>query len=274
MAFPIIAGLRLLAVRGASMARGLSGAGQVARVLLRKFLSGDDDERRREILRGVMRTVASMRVHVDTRQSVAYLNDLQRRKIPRMTAIALTRTAKELQKILEAEVTRVFDRPVAYTKRAFATRPATTGNLTAEVFIKTNQARYLAPQVTGGRRRPKRSEQKFTQDADSPGMYWVPGEGIRLNAHGNISLAQVLKIAQSLRKAKRDVFMGQPNPSLPYGIWERLPRKRGMGGGIKPLLVQVRPPNYTKRLDMEGIAKRHAQEIFNREFAKAWAQYK
>jgi hypothetical protein len=217
------------------------------------------------IVRGVMKT---FRVTVDSRATYAFLNDLQRRKIPRVTAIALTRTAKELQKLLEAEVVKVFDKPVPFTKRAFAIRPATYNNLASEVFIKTAQAKYLAPQVTGGRRQPKRSEQRFSADGQAPGMYWVPGEGVRLNTHGNITLAQVKKIAERLRRDRRGVFIGQPRGTrgLPFGIWERV------AGSLRPLLIQVRDPNYRPRLDMHALAAKHAQPIFDKEFDRAWRE--
>jgi hypothetical protein len=217
------------------------------------------------IIKGVMST---FRVTVDSRATYAFLNDTQRRKIPRCTAIALTRTAKELQKLLEAEVVKVFDKPVSFTKRAFAIRPATYNNLASEVFIKTAQAKYLAPQVTGGRRQPKRSEQRFSADGQAPGMYWVPGEGVRLNTHGNLTLAQVKKIAERLRRDRRGVFIGQPRGTrgLPFGIWERI------AGSLRPLLIQVRDPSYQPRLDMHGLAAKRAQDIFDREFARAWRE--
>lgn len=247
----------------------------MTRLVLRNLLSGimhsDADEVRRRILAGVLATVRSLRVSHNIPQTQAWLTDLQRRKIPRVTAIALTRTAKELQHLLEAEVDRVFDNPVAFTKRAFAIKPANYTNLAAEVFIKTKQAAYLQPQVTGGRRQPKRSEQRFTQAAQAPDQYWVPGEGVRLNVHGNLSLAQVKKIAAQLRENRPTVFVGKPNASLPFGIWERQRGGRG-AGSIKPLLVQVKAPRYRQRLDMHGLAAKHAQRIFDREFARAWRQ--
>ena len=213
----------------------------------------------------------SIRVAVDDSGTRKYLNDVQRKKIPKCTAIALTKTAKALQGMLEKEVERVFDRPVTFTKRAFAIKPATVGNLQAEVFIKTKQAAYLSPQIVGGRRQPKRFEQRFAADASAPGQYWMPGEGVKLNVHGNLSLAQVRKIAAQLQKSRRTVFVGKPNPTLPFGIWERLPRRKG--GTIKPLLVLVKQPQYRKRLDIHALADKHAQRIFNAEFSKAWNQY-
>lgn len=265
---------RGLMTRAGSRAGSRSGGG-VLRWMVRELLQAatrDDakDDLRREAQRIVSTFIRSMRVHVDTGPSMRFLNDLQHRKIPLITAMALTRTAKELQRILEAEVEKVFDRPVTFTKRAFAIKPATPASQTAVVFIKTKQARYLLPQVAGGSRQPKRSEQKFAQETGTE-FFWVPGAGVRLNTHGNVTLAQVKKIAAQLHKAGGNVFFGEPGNGLPFGIWERMRVGRG-AGSLRPLLIRVTQPNYRKRLDMHAIADRHAQSIFNREFSRAWAQ--
>jgi|GEM_PF-1286322 len=251
--------------------RGLAGAfNAVIRHMIQDLMTTTRSEARQEAQRIVNNFVRSIRVNVETGPTVRYLNDLQRRKIPLVTAMALTRTAKELQRILEREVEQVFDRPVAFTKRAFAIKPATAARRTAEVFIKTKQARYLLPQVAGGRRQMRRSEQKFSQETGTE-FFWVPGEGVRLNTHGNVTLAQVKKIAAQLHKAGGNVFFGEPGNGLPFGIWERMRVGRG-AGGLRPLLIRVRQPDYRKRLDMHAIAEKHAQRIFNAEFSRAWAQ--
>lgn len=261
---PMLAGrLAIGSARLGSMARSIS---LYSRALLHEIMSGDDDDRRR-IIAAARASMPRIRVSTNIPQTMAWLSDIQRHKIPHVTAIALTRTAKELQHILEREVDRVFDKPVAFTRRAFAIKPATYANQTAEIFIKTAQVRYLAPQVAGGRRLPKRSEERFARDTSAPGMYWIPGEGVRLNTHGNLSLAQVKKIAAGLQKGRSGVFFGKPRPDMPFGIWAR-----AKPAGLRPLLIQVAVPMYQKRLDMQGIAARHAQAIFNREFARAWKQ--
>jgi hypothetical protein len=269
MALPIIGALRLLAVRSRVAGFALRTFSQF--IIKSTMRDNARDRYAMEARRIVGRLLRSIRVNVDSRATSAWLTDIQRRKIPLATAMALTRTAKALQKILETEVTRVFDKPVPFTKRAFAVRPATRSNLQSEVFIKTRQAEYLLPQIAGGRRKPKRFEQRFSGETGSPDSYWVAGEGTRLNAAGNISLATVKKIAAQLKKARRDVFFGKPSPALPFGVWERT-GKRGAVAGLRPILVQIKAPSYRKRLDLDAIAARHAQPIFKREFDRAWRE--
>lgn len=268
MALPIIGALRLLAGRSAFAGVALR---QLTAQIVKTLLRSRDSERERialESKRIVGRLLKSIRVQVNSSGTERMLNDLQRRKIPTATAIALTRTAKELQRILEREVDQVFDRPVAFTKRAFAIKPATRSNLEAVVFAKKRQAEYLLPQITGGRRTPKRFEQRFGSETNSPNSYWVAGAATRLTVSGNISLATVKRIATKLKKERRDIFFGQPSPSLPFGLWERTGKRAG--AGLKPILIQIQAPTYRKRLDLQAIANRHAQRIFNREFARAW----
>ncbi len=267
-----ISALRLLATRSRAVSVTLRLLAHAVISSLGQSKEEEINRIRMEARRIVADLLSSIRVNVDTRATSAWLNDIQRRKIPIITAIALTRTAKELQRILEREVDNVFDQPVTFTKRAFAIKPATASNLQAEVFIKTKQAEYLLPQVEGGRRKPKRFEQRFTGETGSPDSYWVAGEGTRLTASGNISLATVKKIADKLKKTKRDVFFGKPSAALPFGIWERRTGKRGAAAGLRPILIQIKAPTYRKRLDMQAIAARHAQPIFKREFDRAWRE--
>lgn len=270
MAFPILGALRLLAVRSGFASVVFR---ELAARIVKAVLRSRDSERARiaeEARTIVKRLIGSIRIDVQSGPALRMLNDLQRRKIPTATAIALTRTAKELQRILEREVDQVFDRPVAFTKRAFAIKPATRSNLQAEVFIKRKQAQYLLPQIAGGRRTPKRFEERFSSETSAPGSFWVAGQGTRLNASGNISLATVKRIATKLKKERRDIFFGQPSPSLPFGLWERTGKRAG--AGLKPILIQIQAPTYRKRLDLRAIANRHAQRIFNREFARAWRE--
>lgn len=244
----------------------------LARQLVAHLIVAHERERiRREADRITRQIVGSIRVRTDFKSTYAWLSDLQRRKIPKVIAIALTKTAKELQRMLEVETERVFDRPERFTKKAFGITPATADRQSAAIFIKTRQARYLMPQVLGGGRRPKAFERRFTEDTKAPGSYWVAGAGTKLNASGNLSLAKVKHIAAQLQRERRNVFVGRPRPGLPYGIWERPGGRRGPAS-LKPILVQVSAPQYSKRLDFHGIVQRHAQPIFNREFARAWAQ--
>ena len=79
-----------------------------------------------------------------------------REQIPFATAKALTQTAKDVQRAETAEIGKVFDRPIPFTRSAVGITSATKQSLSAKVFLKDIQAAYLKLQVEGGQRFPKR----------------------------------------------------------------------------------------------------------------------
>lgn len=220
-------------------------------------------------------TVArSVRVKVDTSRSTRYLNNIQK-EIRYVTAVALTRTTRRLVPLMEDEVRKVFDRPTSFSIRAFGTIPATKLNLASTLFIKDRQARYLLPQIAGGRRAQKPFEIRLGAESKADG-YWAPGQGTRLNSAGNMTLRQIQDIANKLRQSGKyaEVFVGAPRGlRAPFGIWARTKGKGGMKG-LKPLLIRIPTPSYKKRFDFHGVAKRNAQRIFDEEFSKAFEEMK
>lgn len=287
MALPLaglVVGLGRLA---APMAR--SGLGQTfLRVLLRDIATTSRNEARAEIAREAQRIVRgvmkSFRVTVDSRATLAHLNDVQRRKIPFCTAVALTRTGKELQKILEAEVRRVFHQPTPWVAKGTFVKPATKQSLTATVGFKDRQSLYIKEHVTSGRRGQKPFERALSGLGVLPsGFKAIPGAGMKLDSRGNPNRAQLREVFGALRSGlgrygKRgkniyrvDYFAIHPDsPShLPPGLYKRINNR-----AIVPVLVFVPDAGYEKRLDLEALAAKHAQGIFNREFERAWAQYR
>jgi hypothetical protein len=216
-----------------------------------------------------------MSVHSNIDDTGRWIRD-HSKQIRFATAVALTRTAKRLVPIMEAEVRKVFDRPLPFTVRAFGTTLATKQTLTSTLYIKPKQAAYLRPNIDGGLRRQKSFERKLANESGVDG-YWVPGQGLRLSTAGNMTERQIKEIAASLSKSGKyqDVFVGVPRnmPSAPFGIWARVKRGRGRKAtnGLKPLLVRIPQPGYKKRFEFYEIGHHHAQRIFNEEFAKAFA---
>ena len=188
-------------------------------------------------------------------------------------AVALTRTAHEVRKAEEKEVDKVFDKPTAFTRRAFQVTAAKKENLTAVVAIRPRQAEYLLPQIIGGGRKPTRKESRFTSATNAPGEFWIPGPGIKLNISGNIPLATVKALAANLNKTGRygRVFFGQPRPGMAFGIYghTKLGRRKGK---LIPLLLQAKAPNYRKRFAFHEVGDRLAPAEFDRQFARAFAQ--
>ena len=132
------------------------------------------------------------------------LTDFERRQWPFAAARALTATAQAAQVDTTRGMASAFDRPTPFTERAIAVLPATKTTLTAEVFVRPVQARYLGLQEQGGTRQPKRRA-------------LVTPAGIRLNKFGNIP-------NKALRRAsaRGDAFSGKVNGI--GGIWQRTKR--------------------------------------------------
>lgn len=186
-------------------------------------------------------------------------------------SVALNRTAQSIARAEERETLSAFDKPTRFTQRAFGVTRATPAKLTATVFIRPKQAEYLAPQITGGGRPIKRMEAAFSSDTHAPGSYWVPGPGIKLNASGNMTLAQVRALAQGIKRSGRygEVVVGVPHPGMAFGLYAR---KRGAGKrgkvGLVPLLLQARAPRYQKRFDFFGVASK----VFDAEYARQFSE--
>lgn len=221
-------------------------------------------------------------VHDNIRDSQRWLGD-HNAAIKKATLKALTRTSRRLIPIMESEVERAFDKPKKFTVKAFGNTVANPATMSTTLFIKDRQAAYLLPNIKGGKRGQKGFEKKLASDAGVD-AYWVPGQGTKLNAAGNMTLAQIKAIASKLRESGKygEVFVGIPqgHHGAPFGIWARpkrnaKPRKGATTvGNIKPLLIRVQQPSYQRRFDFYGIAERHAGRIFNEEFSRAFAEEK
>lgn len=215
---------------------------------------------------------------------------VEREALPRRIATALTRTAQEVRKGLQAEMPRVFDRPTKFTLNAFFMRGANARDLTAVVWLKGTDVfgspHYLEPQIFGGGRPLKPFEKRLQRARILPvGMYAVPGEGARLDSYGNMSRGQLVQILSQLRtftesgfdahptqsrRSRRNVkragqiFAGRPGGGrAPLGVWQKT------GKGLKPLLIFVRAPTYRPRLDFYGISERIGRMQFPMQFERA-----
>jgi hypothetical protein len=247
--------------------------------LLRRYLIAyvQREIARRQAVQIVNRLLKSIRAKVNIAPGLRLLDNTQR-QVKYATAVALTRTAKRLQKLAEEEVAKVFDRPTKFVRQGFYTKSASPANLEAIVGIKDRQAKVLLPHITGGGRPRKAFEERLATDTSKAAGFWVPGQGIKLNASGNLTKGQITQIAAGLKRTGKfaDVFVGTPtgHPAAPYGIWARKLKGKGRNAsaGIVPLLIRVDQPLYQKRFDFNGIAEKHAQRIFNEEFDRAFSQ--
>jgi hypothetical protein len=197
------------------------------------------------------------------------INDLNATQLPFALAKALTATAKAIQAAEKNAVSQVFDRPTPFTKNAFGITPATKANLVATVFAKDAQAKYLEPEVIGGTRPLKTFEQRFADGGSA--KVALPGQAVKLNQYGNMSKAQILRIARDLNTSgsNKRFFRGVPKGgNLPAGIYARVNKNER----IEPLIVFATNASYKKRFDFSAIAQATYSESFERNLRDAWGQ--
>ena len=182
------------------------------------------------------------------------VDDLIKHRIPKMTAMAVTATAKSLKEATEKQLAVVFDRPNRWTLGSVYYRPASISDMNAYVWFKDDSAvgkgtpasKYLWAQIHGGPRRFKRYEvalQRF--GVLPPGYYTVPGAGIKLDSHGNIPTGTITEILTGVgaltgmsdtefygklggykkkKKTTANFFVvKKKHGGLVPGIWERSP---------------------------------------------------
>lgn len=231
------------------------------------------------------------------------LSDAQRDQLPFATAKALTQTAKDVQARLTREMSSVFDRPTPYTINSLRTKPATKSNLSAYVWFKddagkgTPATKYLLPEVIGGDRHLKRFERALNRLYILPaGMMIVPGAGCPLDAYGNISRGEIVKVmayfqafgeqgyranTTALKRQKmksgtknrhgEEYFViRQSSKNLHPGIWKRV--GTGYGKSIKPIFIFVTKPHYKTRLRFADISNEVTQKELPINFKLAMAE--
>lgn len=196
------------------------------------------------------------------------LDNVAIRQAPFAIAKAMTATVRQAKTAEEAHILAVFDKPTPFTQRAVAFSGATKNNLTASVFVKDIQAKYLAPEADGGPRQFKSFEQQFA-GGGTPEVA-LPGRGITLNQYGNITKAKIKAIARNLNTsgdAKR-FFSGKPKGhDLPPGIYARTNNNKQ----IVPLLVFASEAVYQKRFKFSEVGTATITAEFEANMVKAWA---
>lgn len=223
-------------------------------------------------------------------------NDLADRDIPFLTAFALTKTIQEAQASEVQQMKTVFDRPVDWTLNSMQVVPAskTDNPITAELKFKefgggTPAWKYLTPEIEGGIRRRKSHEVRLisvgVMKADE---YAVPGEGVALDAYGNMPAADIEQLLSQLQAAGGSGFMANTTArsrkravrnaggsffvlrgtKAPNGVYMRTG-----GRDIVPFLIFVHAPTYTPRFAAYETARKAVNENFAKYFAQGFRQY-
>ncbi|QRY79648.1 hypothetical protein JVX91_00605 [Pseudomonas sp. PDNC002] len=224
------------------------------------------------------------------------LSSLEQDQIPFAAALALTRTAQAVEKVLVTSMRTVFDRPTPYTLNSLRVFPATKEKLVARVWMKDESVkaepatRWLTPEIYGGDRRTKRVERQLRERGILPeGKYVVPGAGAKLDKYGNMNRGQVTKAlsgiggytqqgydanatdsARSVKKGNyRHYFVMHGPDRQPIGIAERTAKGKD---GLAMILAFVSKPTYRKTFDFHQIAQREAEARLRAEAEKAVAE--
>lgn len=193
------------------------------------------------------------------------MDDLARNQAPFAIAKAMTATVRQAKAAEDKYIPQVFDKPTPFTQRAVAFTGATKAKLTASVFIKDVQAKYLEAEAEGGKRQFKSFEQQFA--SSGPVQVALPARGTPLNQYGNLTKAKIKSIAASLNKTgkKQKFFLGVPKGhTLPLGIYAR------MGSSLVPVLVFASSANYQKRFKFDEVGTATITAEFPSNLTKAW----
>jgi len=228
---------------------------------------------------------------LDTRSFDRATAEVQK-QLPYAASVALNNVAFRIRAEQRSAMGRVFDRPTRLTLNAVLVNKATKRKGSAQVFIRdeaskgTPPSKYLKPAVFGSTRNEKRFERALRYAGLLPaGYYVVPGEGARLNKHGNITAGTYTKILSQVKasfdpmqnatgsarsSAKRGgtkgYFVGKVEGTL--GVWQRVGYKRRRS--VRPILIFVRnKPDYRKRFPFYKIAEGIFQRHMLRELGKA-----
>ncbi len=238
----------------------------------------------------------------DLDRMIDRLDAIQKRELPFATMVALNRTAQDVKAAEREQIARVFDRPTPWTLNSLFTKGATRSALSAFVWLKDEAAkgtpadRFLAPEVYGGARVPKRFELALIYAGAMPkGMFAVPGAAARLDAYGNMSSGQIVQILSQLRVQRgggyesraggatkdakklaravkrqgyRIFVITKAHGKLLPGVYARYEFARG--SAVKPLLIFVnKAPQYRKRFPFFEVAERTAAEQFPGQLSRA-----
>jgi hypothetical protein len=213
--------------------------------------------------------MSGIQVRIDTRELDGLVKQLERlneRGISFATGRATNNVAFKIRDGWKERAAEVFDRPTRFTSHSALVRRATRANPFARVFIRDEAGEGIAPQVylqqqvLGGERRLKRHESALRSMGLLPtGFRAVPGNGLRLDRHGNVPGRTIKAILDELSKAPntgdRGLFaLRAAHGKLLPGIYRRR-QKRAGERFVTPLIIFVKAGRYTPRLEIFDYAR-------------------
>lgn len=217
------------------------------------------------------------------------LNRVARDQLPFASAVAITRTAKILDRELSGQLSAELDSPTPYIARATFSTSARKDRLEATIGVRdqasrgASPAQYVQEHFSGDARGMKPYELALQSIGALPrGMRAVPGAGIKLDRFGNPNRRDVQEVIGAVRRGI-SVFKGKGKRTVLTGYFVRLPQDRrpqarhlapgiwrriGMDAVI-PVFLFIDEAGYRKRFDLPKLARTVIDRDFDRELATA-----
>jgi hypothetical protein len=240
----------------------------------------------------------SIRLEIRGLAEVKRKFELLAKNAPDLASKSINAAAGSMRDALIGSTFGAFDKPTPFTIRSFTVGLSRPNSLQATVGLKEYSTKtggvrphYLMPQVFGGGRPQKLSEQRL-------GGYYVPGAAAKLNTYGNIAEIQKILSALGMRidkaqitdlertantrrglrrvqRNRRIYWLGRVGKKQTLGVWAV-----GEGSGnerIRPVLIfpdqGKKVPQYSKRWPFFDIARKEYQRVlpgFVTKYFKRW----
>lgn len=168
-------------------------------------------------------------IRPDVKDLLRDVDELKRKQIPYIVAQTVNGAAKRAAAAEGLAMSRQLDRPRPFTLRSIGIRYARKEATTAIIFIKDVQARYLTPEILGGKQVLLGTSRAILKPIAQP-----------LNQYGNLPRGLLQRL-----KGRSDIFIGsvtfKKSGQTISGVWQRgqvSERRRG-GSGTKGRNVQA-----------------------------------
>lgn len=227
--------------------------------------------------------------------------DMLSPRIMKAAVNSLNRTGSAVLEALKAQMPIDFDRPTPYTIDSPRLQRAAPDRLWAQIAPHewpgkgTPAKKYLFPEIYGGQRHSKRSENALRRIGILPeGYYTVPGAGATIDAYGNQSPGEIRQIlsffnaaegtlgyvSNMTAKGRAKLARGTRKTPFGYAYFAILPgrgshlapgiyRRMNFGASsaykvshIQPVLMFVKISSYPKRYRWHETGKTVAMQMF------------
>ncbi len=207
----------------------------------------------------------------------------------RAAEVAMDKATRDAKDAIHVEMEKVFHSPTDYTLDSLRMTPTQNHNLETSIWFRDRRLgegdHYLVPQVEGGARQLKRFEKALDN------TMFVPGRGVRLNEHGNVSAGQMRQILSVFGRAERTAgynanitnrsrrrntkqrdyfYLKKRHGSLYPGVYERVAQKRtGLGKARKYVVDKSKAYQKGQKRKASIIRARGIKPVFikGRQFA-------